>query len=333
MNKELNNQKFVYKFENLDLYRSLVGPMNVNLKMLMLEIDDIINEISINGEMFFVTVNKRNDSLLKKFLTIYEELYEQKINLEMRDLVYLINVLKYNKVDLKTVLDFYLRKEPILNTSTGRKIYPKSLTQYQMLKVIEENDVIFASGSAGTGKTYLAMAYAVSELKKNKIKKIVITRPAVEAGEKLGFLPGDLKEKVDPYLVPIYDALDDFLGKEQVAKLVEKGIIEIAPLAYMRGRTLDNAFIILDEAQNSTTSQMRMFLTRLGFNSKMIITGDVTQIDLPHFARSGLVEAISLLKGIKGLEFVTFNKYDVMRHPIVTKIIEKYDIGDNNVKD
>ena len=301
MNKELNNQKFVYKFENLDLYRSLVGPMNVNLKMLMLEIDDIINEISINGEMFFVTVNKRNDSLLKKFLTIYEELYEQKINLEMRDLVYLINVLKYNKVDLKTVLDFYLRKEPILNTSTGRKIYPKSLTQYQMLKVIEENDVIFASGSAGTGKTYLAMAYAVSELKKNKIKKIVITRPAVEAGEKLGFLPGDLKEKVDPYLVPIYDALDDFLGKEQVAKLVEKGIIEIAPLAYMRGRTLDNAFIILDEAQNSTTSQMRMFLTRLGFNSKMIITGDVTQIDLPHFARSGLVEAISLLKGIKGI--------------------------------
>ena len=333
MNKELNNQEFVYKFENLDLYRSLVGPMNVNLKMLMLEIDDVINEISINGEMVFVTVNKRNDSLLKKFLTIYEELYEQKINLEMRDLVYLINVLKYNKVDLKTVLDFYLRKEPILNTSTGRKIYPKSLTQYQMLKVIEENDVIFVSGSAGTGKTYLAMAYAVSELKKNKIKKIVITRPAVEAGEKLGFLPGDLKEKVDPYLVPIYDALDDFLGKEQVAKLVEKGIVEIAPLAYMRGRTLDNAFIILDEAQNSTTSQMRMFLTRLGFNSKMIITGDVTQIDLPHFARSGLVEAISLLKGIKGLEFVTFNKYDVMRHPIVTKIIEKYDIGDNNVKD
>ena len=333
MNKEFNNQEFVYKFENLDLYRSLVGPMNVNLKMLMLEIDDIINEISINGEMFFVTVNKRNDSLLKKFLMIYEELYEQKINLEMRDLVYLINVLKYNKVDLKTVLDFYLRKEPILNTSTGRKIYPKSLTQYQMLKVIEENDVIFVSGSAGTGKTYLAMAYAVSELKKNKIKKIVITRPAVEAGEKLGFLPGDLKEKVDPYLVPIYDALDDFLGKEQVAKLVEKGIVEIAPLAYMRGRTLDNAFIILDEAQNSTTSQMRMFLTRLGFNSKMIITGDVTQIDLPHFARSGLVEAISLLKGIKGLEFVTFNKYDVMRHPIVTKIIEKYDIGDNNVKD
>ena len=333
MNKEFNNQEFVYKFENLDLYRSLVGPMNVNLKMLMLEIDDIINEISINGEMFFVTVNKRNDSLLKKFLMIYEELYEQKINLEMRDLVYLINVLKYNKVDLKTVLDFYLRKEPILNTSTGRKIYPKSLTQYQMLKVIEENDVIFVTGSAGTGKTYLAMAYAVSELKKNKIKKIVITRPAVEAGEKLGFLPGDLKEKVDPYLVPIYDALDDFLGKEQVAKLVEKGIVEIAPLAYMRGRTLDNAFIILDEAQNSTTSQMRMFLTRLGFNSKMIITGDVTQIDLPHFARSGLVEAISLLKGIKGLEFVTFNKYDVMRHPIVTKIIEKYDIGDNNVKD
>ena len=333
MNKEINNQEIIWKFNDLDLYRSLVGPMNTNLKMLMLEIDDVINEVSLNGEIALVTVHKRNDDLLKKFLEVYTELYDQKVILEMRDLVYLVNVLKYNKIELSTVLDFYSSKEVILNTSSGKKIYPKTLTQYQMLKVISDNQVIFVSGSAGTGKTYLAMAYAVSELKKNKIKKIVITRPAVEAGEKLGFLPGDLKEKVDPYLVPIYDALDEFLGKEQVAKLVEKGIIEIAPLAYMRGRTLDNAFIILDEAQNSTTSQMRMFLTRLGFNSKMIITGDVTQIDLPHFSRSGLVEALHLLKGIKGLDFVTFNKYDVMRHPIVTKIIEKYDIGDSNVKD
>ena len=247
----------------------------------------------------------------------------------MRDLVYLINVLKYNKVDLKTVLDFYLRKEPILNTSTGRKIYPKSLTQYQMLKVIEENDVIFASGSAGTGKTYLAMAYAVSELKKNKIKKIVITRPAVEAGEKLGFLPGDLKEKVDPYLVPIYDALDDFLGKEQVAKLVEKGIIEIAPLAYMRGRTLNDSFIILDEAQNTTIEQMKMFLTRMGEGSKAVITGDITQIDLPDGKKSGLKHAVTILNDIKGIEIIHLTYKDVVRHPLVAELIKAYSKSEN----
>ena len=190
---------------------------------------------------------------------------------------------------------------------------------------IDNSSVVFVTGSAGTGKTYLATAYAVNLLKKNKITKLIITRPAVEAGEKLGFLPGDLKEKVDPYLIPIYDALNSFLGKENVEKLVEKGVIEIAPLAYMRGRTLDNAFIILDEAQNTTTNQMKMFITRLGFKSKMVITGDITQIDLPQHAKSGLVEATEILKGIDGISHIHFTKHDVMRHPLVSKIIERYE--------
>ena len=326
-----SKEKYIWKFDNTLIYQSLVGPLNVNLKMLMMEIDDQILEHSIDNTICLSTVNGNNDEVLVKFLQIYTELYNLKVNLEMRDLMYLINVIKLNdNFDLPSMIKFYTNKQILLSTSTGKKIGPKTLMQHEFIKSIDHNQVIFALGSAGTGKTYLAMAYAVSELKKNKIKKIVITRPAVEAGEKLGFLPGDLKEKVDPYLVPIYDALNEFLGKEQVEKLVEKGIIEIAPLAYMRGRTLDNAFIILDEAQNTTASQMRMFLTRLGFNSKMIITGDVTQIDLPYYAKSGLVEAKNILHHIDGLSFVTFTKYDVMRHPIVSKIIEKYEMSDRN---
>ena len=191
--------------------------------------------------------------------------------------------------------------------------------------MLKKSSIVFAVGAAGTGKTYLAVAYAVSQLKKGNIKKIIITRPVVEAGEKLGFLPGDLKEKVDPYLIPIYDALEEFLEKESLGKLIEKGNVEIAPLAYMRGRTLDNAIIILDEAQNTTKSQMKMFLTRLGFNSKMIITGDITQIDLPSNQGSGLVEATNILKKIKGIDIVHFIQDDVMRHPLVSKIIERYE--------
>ena len=174
------------------------------------------------------------------------------------------------------------------------------------------------------------MGFAINELKKNRIKRLIITRPAVEAGEKLGFLPGDLKEKVDPYLIPIYDAIYEFLGREHAEKMIEKGIIEIAPLAYMRGRTLDNAIIILDEGQNTTRNQMLMALTRLGFNSKMIVTGDITQIDLPKTSMSGLVEAVKLLSGIKQIGIIHFDKSDVMRHPIVTRIIAKYEELDND---
>ena len=207
----------------------------------------------------------------------------------------------------------------------GKLIYPKTIGQRNLFCCMCKSEIVFASGVAGTGKTYLAVVYAATLLKKGEIRKIVLTRPAVEAGENLGFLPGDLKEKVDPYLRPLYDALYDVLGKEQVEKLLEKEIIEIAPLAYMRGRTLDNAFIILDEAQNTTRAQMKMFLTRMGYHSRIVITGDVSQIDLIRKKDSGLVNAKAILDGIEGISFVELTSLDVVRHPLVQKIIERYD--------
>ena len=193
---------------------------------------------------------------------------------------------------------------------------------------LKNNDVVFGIGPAGTGKTYLAVVFAVAALKNNEVKKIILTRPAVEAGENLGFLPGDLKEKVDPYVRPLYDALYDMLGVEQTEKLIEKGVIEIAPLAYMRGRTLEDAYVILDEAQNTTDNQMKMFLTRLGFRSKMIVTGDISQIDLPRNTTSGLIRALDILEGVKGISFIHLSAMDVVRHPVVQRIIERDD-GNN----
>ena len=209
-------------------------------------------------------------------------------------------------------------------TLTGKAIAPKTKGQYSFVKAVEDNAIVFAIGPAGTGKTYLAVIRAVSAMKKGEVKRIVLTRPAVEAGESLGFLPGDLKEKVDPYLTPLYDALHDMLGVEQTEKLIEKGTIEIAPLAYMRGRTLDDSFVILDEAQNTTPAQMKMFLTRLGFNSKMVITGDNTQIDLKTGTKSGLDDAANILKDIEGVKIIHLTSDDVVRNPLVQKIIERY---------
>lgn len=211
----------------------------------------------------------------------------------------------------------------------GKLIYPKTYGQKQYVSALMNHDIVFGVGPAGTGKTYLAVVYAVSLLKKNEIRRIVLTRPAVEAGESLGFLPGDLKEKVDPYLRPLYDALYEMLGEETTTKMIEKGTIEIAPLAYMRGRTLNGAFIILDEAQNTTKSQMKMFLTRLGFNSKMVITGDISQIDLPSGKQSGLVEAIKILNDIDDIKVCKFTTEDVVRHPLVSKIIRAYERNEN----
>lgn len=216
-------------------------------------------------------------------------------------------------------------QKPIAKTVHGKLIYPKTIGQRYLYQCMATNDIVFASGVAGTGKTYLAVAYAAGLLKKGEINKLILTRPAVEAGESLGFLPGDLKEKVDPYLRPLYDALYDMLGNEQVEKLLEKEIIEIAPLAYMRGRTLNNAFIILDEAQNTTKAQMKMFLTRMGFHSKIVITGDITQIDLIQKNASGLVDAKQLLNDIEGIAFVELTSLDVVRNPLVQKIIERYE--------
>src|SRR3974390_1448104 len=206
-----------------------------------------------------------------------------------------------------------------------RTVQPKSINQRRYLEAIEKNDMVFGIGPAGTGKTYLAVAMAISALVSKRVNRIVLARPAVEAGEKLGFLPGTLQEKVDPYLRPLYDALYDMLDPEKVDRFLEKNVIEIAPIAFMRGRTLNDSFVILDEAQNTTSEQMKMFVTRLGFNSKAVITGDITQIDLPSARRSGLLEAIDVLKNVQGLSFVYFDESDVVRHHLVQRIIRAYD--------
>lgn len=213
----------------------------------------------------------------------------------------------------------------LIKDAKGKPVRIKNFGQRQYIQSVNDNDVTFGIGPAGTGKTYLAVVMAIAALKKGEVERIILTRPAVEAGESLGFLPGDLKEKVDPYLRPVYDALYQIIGAEHTTRLLDRGVIEIAPLAYMRGRTLDNAFVILDEAQNTTNQQMKMFLTRLGFGSKMIVNGDVTQIDLPRGTRSGLKEAQLVLQGINKIEFVNFTANDVIRHPVVAKIVQAYD--------
>lgn len=203
-------------------------------------------------------------------------------------------------------------------------IVPKTFQQKRYIEAVHQNDIVFGIGPAGTGKTYLAMAVAVAALLRKEVKRVILCRPAVEAGEKLGFLPGDMAEKVNPYLRPLYDALYDMVDTDRAAEMIEKGAIEVAPLAFMRGRTLSNAFVILDEAQNTTPGQMQMFLTRLGFGSKCFVTGDITQVDLPYGVTSGLVDAIRILDGVKGLEFVHFTEEDVIRHPLVARIVSAY---------
>ncbi|WP_217586741.1 PhoH family protein [Lentibacillus saliphilus] len=248
--------------------------------------------------------------LIRKGLTISE-----------RDVVYAVDLAKAGKIDqFETLFE-----DEITKTHKGKGIRVKTLGQKNYIKSIKSSDLVFGIGPAGTGKTYLAVVMAVHALKNGFTKRIILTRPAVEAGESLGFLPGDLKEKVDPYLRPLYDALHDVLGTEHTARLIEREVIEIAPLAYMRGRTLDDAFVILDEAQNTTPEQMKMFLTRLGFGSKMIITGDITQVDLPRGTTSGLRVASRLLASVQGVEFVYLDQTDVVRHPLVQRIIEAYE--------
>lgn len=237
-----------------------------------------------------------------------------------RDVSYAIELSKQMMAD--QLLELF--KGEITVTHRGKPIRVKTIGQKKYVNLIKKRDIVFGIGPAGTGKTYLAVVLAVVALKEGSVKRIVLTRPAVEAGENLGFLPGDLQEKVDPYLRPLYDALNDVLGPEQVAKSLERGTIEIAPLAYMRGRTLDDSFIIMDEAQNSTPEQMKMFLTRLGFGSKMVITGDVTQIDLPRGKKSGLMEADRILKNVEEIGFIYFDEQDVVRHSLVQKIIVAY---------
>ena len=223
-------------------------------------------------------------------------------------------------------------KDFICNTIQGRPIKPKTLGQKEYVDQIRKKMIVFGVGPAGTGKTYLAMAMAVTAFRNEEVSRIILTRPAIEAGEKLGFLPGDLQSKVDPYLRPLYDALYQIMGADSFAKNMERGLIEVAPLAYMRGRTLEGSFIILDEAQNTTAQQIKMFLTRMGMNTKMIVTGDMTQIDLPASQTSGLVQALRILKGVKGISFVELNKKDIVRHKLVERIVDAYEKFDKEAK-
>ena len=249
---------------------------------------------------------------------------KNKQNLDFQKIKYHADMLeRENKDVIKQALN-----DAVITTETGKPIKAKTLGQQTYIEKIKNNDIVFGIGPAGTGKTYLAVAMAVRAFKQGEVNRIILTRPAVEAGESLGFLPGDLQDKVDPYLRPLYDGLFEILGFETYQNLVEKGLIEVAPLAYMRGRTLDNAFVILDEAQNTTSEQMKMFLTRLGYGSKAIITGDKTQVDLPRGKMSGLRTAERILKDIKGISFQNFTSIDVVRHPLVQKIIDAYDRED-----
>ena len=240
---------------------------------------------------------------------------------------------QFNSLNEETILEIVKGGKPqmekkedvIVYSVTGKPIIPRSTNQVKLVKEFDKNDMIFAIGPAGSGKTYTAIALAVRALKNKEIKKIILSRPAVEAGEKLGFLPGDMKDKIDPYLQPLYDALQDMIPAAKLKEYMELNIIQIAPLAFMRGRTLNDAVVILDEAQNTTTQQIKMFLTRMGMNTKMIITGDMTQIDLPYSQTSGLIQAMKILKGVKGISFIELNKKDIVRHKLVTRIVEAYE--------
>lgn len=288
-----------------------------------LKIIEQMLELSIvsRGAEIYVSGTEENMERANRLFEILLEKIRLGHELHDRDIMYIIKLLKsgtpFNIDELFQCV--------ILKNSHGKMIRPKTFGQKEYVEAIKKHDLVFGIGPAGTGKTYLAVVMAVAALKNQTVKKIILTRPAVEAGESLGFLPGDLKEKVDPYLRPLYDALHDILGQEQTDRLIEKGVIEIAPLAYMRGRTLENAFVILDEAQNTTLSQIKMFLTRLGFQSKMIVNGDRSQVDLPKGTKSGLEVAIDILQNIKGSRFIFLNQMDVVRHPLVAKIIDAFE--------
>lgn len=297
---------------------ALLGNADSNLKIIE---EELQVSIVTRGESVSLSGDEERVVLAGQILDKLVFVIRKGVTISQRDVLSAIQMAQ------KGTLDYFdnLYDEEIAKNVKGKTIRIKTLGQRQYIMAIRQNDLVFGIGPAGTGKTYLAVVMAVNALKNGQVNKIILTRPAVEAGESLGFLPGDLKEKVDPYLRPLYDALNDVLGAEHTQRLIERGTIEIAPLAYMRGRTLDDAFVILDEAQNTTHAQMKMFLTRLGFGSKMVITGDQTQIDLPKGAKSGLIAAEKILLGVNGISFVFLEQSDVVRHPLVGRIIEAYE--------
>ncbi|MCM3692381.1 PhoH family protein [Neobacillus niacini] len=314
----INLKTINVQLENPTEAIALIGNADANLKIIE---DELKVSIVTRGESVSLSGDEERVILASQILDKLIFVIRKGVTISQRDVLSAIQMAQ------KGTLDYFdnLYDEEIAKNVKGKSIRIKTLGQRQYIMAIRQNDLVFGIGPAGTGKTYLAVVMAVNALKNGQVNKIILTRPAVEAGESLGFLPGDLKEKVDPYLRPLYDALNDVLGAEHTQRLIERGTIEIAPLAYMRGRTLDDAFVILDEAQNTTHAQMKMFLTRLGFGSKMVITGDQTQIDLPKGAKSGLIDAEKILLGVKGISFVFLEQSDVVRHPLVGRIVEAYE--------
>ncbi|MGJ0742867.1 PhoH family protein [Staphylococcus epidermidis] len=309
----------IIQIDDINQSQALIGNNDENLKAIEAHFNVVIHargqEIAVKGEK--IEHVEKAELVLKNLLKVIE----LGNTITLKDVEAAIKMADNNTIH--HLLDLY--DEEITKDAYGKTIRAKTMGQRIYINAMKRNDLVFGIGPAGTGKTFLAVVYAAKQLRKGSVKRIVLTRPAVEAGESLGFLPGDLKEKVDPYLRPLYDGLNTVLGREQTQRLIERGVIEIAPLAYMRGRTLDNAFVILDEAQNTTHAQMKMFLTRLGFGSKMVVTGDQTQIDLPKGVKSGLKEAVKKLSGVSGISIMKMDQSDVVRHPLVSKIINRYE--------
>lgn len=301
--------------ENFEAFHELFADLDKNIKM----IESNLHVRIRTGDGIIIVEGEEN---VDKALRSIEVLLEDFSHIDSQRVEYVMDIVDRGDGAEDQIKE--LSRSSVVSTYQGRTIKPKTIGQRMYVEAVQTHELVFGVGPAGTGKTYLAVALAVKALKSGAVQKIIITRPAVEAGENLGFLPGDLQSKVDPYLRPIYDAMQDILGMETFQHHRERGVIEIAPLAYMRGRTLDNAFVILDEAQNTTKEQMKMFLTRFGANSKVVVNGDISQIDLPRGKKSGLTHALRVLRGIKEIDFVYFSEADVVRHRLVKKIIARY---------
>lgn len=318
MNKLSENNQTKLTFSDIHLAKQLFGEYNTHLQLIA---DAVDVSIHARGNAVLITGDSISSNLAENILKQLYGLLKDSFPIYPSDVEYAVRILSEDdRTDLKGIF-----LDTVYVTSKKRPVIPKSRSQKEYIDAIRNYDMVFGIGPAGTGKTYLAMAMAVAALSKGQVDRIILTRPAVEAGEALGFLPGDLADKVDPYLRPLYDALHDMMRIEKVLNLIDQGVIEVAPLAFMRGRTLNDSFIILDEAQNTTSEQMKMFLTRLGFSSKAVITGDITQIDLPAQKPSGLIEAKNILQGIDDIKFIFFSKIDVVRHGLVQEIIKAYE--------
>lgn len=310
-------------FNSNELARILFGVNNENLKVIE---NNLGVKLNVRGNIINYDGDDKAVGFANRLLTELYTVVDRGYAVSPRDVLNAIDILRENQtIDLTSIfLD-----NSFINLKK-RKIIPKSLNQKLYLEAIKKYSLVIAIGPAGTGKTYLAMAMALIMLLRKEVNRIILTRPAIEAGERLGFLPGDMYEKVSPYLRPLYDALYDMMDRDRANDLIYKDVIEVAPLAFMRGRTLNDSFIILDEAQNTTSEQMKMFLTRIGFSSRAVVTGDITQIDLPRDKQSGLVESVDILSGIEGIKFIRFSKVDIVRHKLVQEIIKAYELKENN---